>query len=586
MRRLCIVTIALALSLLMTGHMFDGTSPAFAANASAVSAGYDYTCALTTAGGLKCWGLNWDGQLGNGTTTPSTTPVDVSGLTSGVAAVSAGNLHACALTTEGGVKCWGWNYYGELGDATTNDRHTPVGVSGLTSGVAAVSAGNDHTCALTKVGGVKCWGLNDGGALGDGTTTPRSTPVDVSGLTSGVAAVSAGSSQTCALTTAGSVKCWGSGYGLTPVDVCGAISGVAAVDQGYTHTCALTVGGGLKCWGWNADGELGDGTTTYRSTPVDVSDLASGVAAVDTGDTHTCALTAGGGLKCWGDNSYGELGDGTTTRRSTPVDVPSLTSGVAAVAAGSNHTCAVATGGGLKCWGDNSYGELGDGTTSSSDTPVDVLFSGEPTPTATLTPTPGGPTPTPTATATITVTPTHIPTSTPTAQVGPQIDKTVNGQQCLVVTLGDTVTYHWVVTNAGGQAFTANVNDDTHDALDSNCSSVPPGSTCEHSAQVTLLSPGLITDIASVEACSTGYGCSSASDSLTVNVLAPTPTPIATPNPASVGGIAEPPDANAAPPNKAGSSPPYAAIAAAAAAAVILLLLAGAWYARRRWRAG
>ena len=375
------------------GQLGDGTTTdrstpvdvvGLASGAAAIAAGGEHTCALTTGGGVKCWGANWAGQLGDGTTTQRSTPVDVVGLASGVAAIAAGYGHTCALTTGGGVKCWGWNYYGQLGDGTTTDRSTPVEVVGLASGAAAIAAGGYHTCALVSGGGVKCWGWNHYGRLGDGTATWRSTPVDVVGLASGAAAIAAGGEHTCALVSGGGVKCWGWNWNgqlgdgtttdrSTPVDVVGLASGAAAIAAGGFHTCALTTGGGVKCWGGNERGQLGDGTTTGSRTPVDVVGLASGVAAIAAGGEHTCALTTGGGVKCWGYNRYGQLGDGTTTDRSTPVDVVGLASGVAAIAAGYGHTCALTTGGGVKCWGNNHYGQLGDGTWTSSSTPVDVV---------------------------------------------------------------------------------------------------------------------------------------------------------------------------------------------------------------------
>jgi alpha-tubulin suppressor-like RCC1 family protein len=314
--------------------------------AAAVSAGYRHTCAVTTAGEVKCWGWNTVGQLGDGTTTQRTTPVNVSGLTSGVAAIAAAPYYTCALSTAGGVQCWGYNFYGQLGNGTSGGfRSTPVEVcasgqwdeaasacldtgqpSGLT-GITALAAGGHHTCALTTAGGVQCWGKNTSGQLGDGTTTNRTTPVNVSGLTSGVATVSAGYSHSCAVTTAGAVRCWGSILGTvrtTPVEVSGLTSGVAAVAAGYNHSCAVTSAGGVKCWGANADGQLGDGTTRTSITPVAVSGLTSGVAGIAAGKSHTCALTTAGDVQCWGNNSGSQLGDGTTTNRTTPVDVLGL----------------------------------------------------------------------------------------------------------------------------------------------------------------------------------------------------------------------------------------------------------------------
>ena len=370
-----------------TGRQTDRLTPVdvsgLTSGVMAIAAGNTHTCALTSGGGVKCWGDNFNGQLGDGTTTWRWTPVDVSGLTSGVTAIAASSQYTCALTSGGGVKCWGYNEYGQLGDGTQTDRLTPVDVSGLTSGVAAIAAGSTHGCALTSGGGVQCWGLNSSGQLGDGTTTARSTPVDVSGLASGVTTIAAGGGHTCALTDGGEAKCWGDNGGgqlgdgtttqrLTPVDVSGLTSGVTAIAAGGGHTCALTSSGGAQCWGFNGYGQLGDASTTSTSTPLDVMGLSVGVAAIAAGGYHSCALTSGGGVQCWGLNSTGQLGDGTTTTRSTPVDVSGLTSGVMAIAVGLYHTCALTTGGGVKCWGLNSSGQLGDGTTTRRSTPVDV----------------------------------------------------------------------------------------------------------------------------------------------------------------------------------------------------------------------
>jgi len=376
------------------GQLGDGTTTnrstptavsGLASGATSV-AGYSHTCAVTMGGGVLCWGFNVSGQLGDGTTTNRSTPT-ASGLASGVTSVAAGDSHTCALTTAGGVLCWGRPYSGQLGDGTTMDRSTPTPVSGLSSGATSVAAGSSHTCALTTAGGVLCWGFNDGGQLGDGTTTNRSTPTAVSGLASGAAAISAGWRHTCALTTGGGVMCWGrndwgqlgSGtatYQSTPTAVSGLASGATSVAAGYSHTCAVTMGGGVLCWGSNAYGQLGDGTTTSRRTPTAVSGLASGVTAVTTGQFHTCAVTSGGGVVCWGRNESGQLGDGTITNRLTPTAVGGLAGGVTRVAGGYYHTCVLTTGAGVACWGSNRDGELGDGTTTSRRTPTAVSSLG------------------------------------------------------------------------------------------------------------------------------------------------------------------------------------------------------------------
>jgi alpha-tubulin suppressor-like RCC1 family protein len=366
------------------------TSRPDAARATAITAGVTHACALTDAGSVMCWGANRSGQLGNGTWVERHVPGVVRGLASGVA-VSAANASSCALTSNGAAKCWGNNAAGQLGDGTTVMRKQPVEVSGL-SGLAAISAGDMSTCALTNAGGVKCWGYNCCGQLGDGTSIDRHTPVDVIGLTTDVIAIAANGGYTCALTSAGGVKCWGNnsngqlGDGTTdehrtPVDVTGLTSGVAAITVGGLHTCALTSAGGVKCWGYNFAGQLGDGSRTDRHTPVDVLGLASGVVAISAGFGQTCALTSIGGVKCWGYNAFGQLGDGSTDEHHTPVDVSRLGDGVAALAANGQYTCALMRTGEIKCWGGNGNGQLGDGTRTNHLTPVAVVgFGGSLTP--------------------------------------------------------------------------------------------------------------------------------------------------------------------------------------------------------------
>jgi alpha-tubulin suppressor-like RCC1 family protein len=356
-----------------------------------LAAGGWHTCALTQPGGVKCWGDNAYGQLGDGTTMDRLKPIYVAGLESGVSVVTAGLTHTCALTLSGGVKCWGGNAYGQLGDGSTHDSLTPVDVMGLSSGVVAITAGWYHTCALTQAGGVKCWGDNDSGQLGDAGydqwwLKSRSIPVDVKYLNSVVTAITAGKSHTCVLTEAGGMMCWGSNrYGQLgnwqyaysdatdfPVDVLGLYSGLSSIATGKLHTCAVTQSGMVKCWGGNSYGQLGDATTYDEWFPVDADGLYSGINSITAGSSHTCVLTDGGGVKCWGDGYDGQLGDGANTNHSTPVDVTGLTAGASAVAVGGSHTCALFPAGNIKCWGGNWHGQLGDGTMDNRSKPVDV----------------------------------------------------------------------------------------------------------------------------------------------------------------------------------------------------------------------
>jgi alpha-tubulin suppressor-like RCC1 family protein len=241
------------------------------------------------------------------------------------------------------------------------------------------------TCVVTAAGGAKCWGRNTYGALGNGSTVDSRNPVDVVGLTSGVASVAVGVNDTCALTTAGSVKCWGfliDPHNIlgplthtTPIPIVGLPKGVTAISV-HGDTCALVGGGDLKCGGDNTYGELGDGTTKARAGFVDVIGLTKGVTAFATGVVSACAITGSGALKCWGDNGQGQLGDGLENNDAAlPVDVVGLASGVMAVAVGDDHACALMSAGNVKCWGGGGAGQLGNGARADSTSPVEVLLS-------------------------------------------------------------------------------------------------------------------------------------------------------------------------------------------------------------------
>jgi len=356
-------------------------------NAAMVAAGGSHSCGLTTAGGVKCWGDDTLGQLGDyrGASFYSTVPVNVIGAALGTRSIASGQSHMCAIVSGGAVHCWGDNTYGQLGDGTGATSYLPVIVFNLPN-AASIAAGPsaDHACAVTLNGLLKCWGRGADGQLGNGATFNVSLPLDVAGLGVNVSAAAVGKSHTCAVTGTGGVKCWGRnaegqiGDGtplnrLVPVDVSGLASGVVAVAAGDAHSCALLAAGIVRCWGANAQGETGNnGVGTYVYAPNDVIGLTN-VAAISAGGAHTCALTRSGGLKCWGRNSEGQLGDHTTTNRMFPVDVPGMTSGVLAVSAGRFHTCAVITGGGVVCWGLNGSGRIGDGTLAQRNSPQLVL---------------------------------------------------------------------------------------------------------------------------------------------------------------------------------------------------------------------
>jgi len=321
-------------------------------NLASISTTFSHDCALTTAGGVKCWGF---GYLGDGISARpfanTSPPLDVPGLESGVLAVTTRAETTCAITGAGGVKCWGPNSFGQVGDGTAGtQRPSPTDVVGLASGVVQVAIGGAHTCALMAGGTVKCWGDNAAGDLGDGTSTMRPTPVDVVGIADAVSIALSGA-ESCALSSAGGVKCWGFLSGLHPVDVAGVTSGVTAIYGGSDHLCATMAAGGVRCWGRNDRGELGDGTTTRRAAAADVVGLSGQVTAMALGNESTCALLASGAVECWGDNGGGQLGDGfLSISRTRPTETLAFTAGVAAISMDGPRACALRAGR-ARCWG-------------------------------------------------------------------------------------------------------------------------------------------------------------------------------------------------------------------------------------------
>jgi alpha-tubulin suppressor-like RCC1 family protein len=364
------------------------TTPIVFSKISAGPGGY-HTCGIRASDSrVFCWGDNAFGDLGDGTNVQRRIPTLTTD-SSAYAKISLGDLQACGIRTSGNrVLCWGSNYYGTLGDGTTADRWNPT----LTTDASAytkVSTGHIHTCGIRSDGRVLCWGYNGQGGLGDGTTTQRLTPT-LTTDTSSYIDISVGSYNTCGVRADGRVLCWGSNtYGelgdgtttqrLTPTlttDTSSYTSVSTGTDQAgsYTHTCGLRSDGRVLCWGFNANGGLGDGTTTQRLNPTLTTD-SSAYTKISVGDLHTCGIrTSDSRALCWGNNAaYGEVGDGVPpiTNRLNPT-LTNDSSAYIDVAGGYFHSCGVRAGGIALCWGYNQYGELGDGTTTGHRFPTFV----------------------------------------------------------------------------------------------------------------------------------------------------------------------------------------------------------------------
>jgi alpha-tubulin suppressor-like RCC1 family protein len=243
-----------------------------------VRIGRAFTCALSVAGAVKCWGA-----VPNGSPGFSLTPIDIPTLDAGVGQITVGHDHACARMNSGAVECWGDNTNGEIGVASPSSVYPPVTVTGISSGATDVAAGYRTTCAVVSTVDF-CWGLNDWGQVGDGTTNDTPVPLPVVGVVGSAFRASLGAHESCILSN--------------------------------------SMGVGAQCWGKNDLGQLGDGTTTSRKTLAYVSGMTAGVVSFSAGtNAHGCAILSGGAAKCWGFNPDGEIGDGTTTQRLAPVNI-------------------------------------------------------------------------------------------------------------------------------------------------------------------------------------------------------------------------------------------------------------------------
>lgn len=380
------------------GQVGDGTTvnalrPVAVANltmpVAEVSAGTEFTCARASGNRVHCWGRALNGRSGIGDTqTPTVAvarPLPISGLPAPPVKLSLRLLTTCAVTRIGSASCWGANESGQIGESLPPPipaivQHAgPRGAADLSAGVIETATGGQHTCALKNDGTVWCWGANVAGQLGDQTAIPRPTPVQVVGIGNAVQ-IATGLSHSCARTAAGAIWCWGlNGSGqlgigsttnsLQAVMATGMNADMVDLGAGDSHTCAVRNDGKMFCWGLNTNGQVGDSTTTNRTSPTQVNDGFGVYRRVAAGGTHTCGLTDTGQPKCWGANARGQLGDGTVQPRPSPAAVPTLNN-VIRLAAGRDHNCALRDTGALLCWGFNTSSQLGDGTVVQRNQPV------------------------------------------------------------------------------------------------------------------------------------------------------------------------------------------------------------------------
>jgi alpha-tubulin suppressor-like RCC1 family protein len=356
-----------------------------------------HTCMLREDGTVMCWGNNYYGQIGVGYRNASggVNPIDVT-LYGGHTAtqLSAGGFHNCAILDDGSVACWGYNQDGTLGDGTYSDRYVPVPTLSFGPDVTTelLSSGYYHTCALLSDQSISCWGSNEYGQIGNGEidgTIGISTPYSVPEFSSGSNAslVRAGGHATCVVTTDGELFCWGykalkgvtndNSYISTPTHIPHQGTNVTDVSVGGYHTCSLLENGSVMCWGRNDFGQRGLGYTQSATDPFTeraVIDFGNNRTAlqVSAGTHHSCAILEDWEIVCWGNNTYGQLGNTPSNHESTPVTVSGL-DGVAKpenLFLGNFHTCVVFEDKSVSCWGRNVNGQVGDYTTDDSSEPI------------------------------------------------------------------------------------------------------------------------------------------------------------------------------------------------------------------------
>ena len=330
------------------------------------------------------WGLNGDGQLGDDTATSRQSPVSVVGGFTDWVQISAGRFHTAAVRANGQAWAWGSNANGQLGDNTITSRSSPVSVVGGITDWVQIDAGLAHTAAVRANGQAWAWGNNPSGQLGDDTTTSRRSPVSVVGGITDWVQISASVNHTAAVRANGQAWTWGSNFfgrlgdntttdRSSPVSVVGGIPDWVQISAGNYHTAAVRANGQAWAWGSNSNGQLGDNTTSDRSSPVSVVGGFTNWVQISAGVGHTAAIRANGQAWGWGFNSYGQLGNNTTTYRSSPVSVVGGITDWVQISGGRVHTAAVRANGQAWAWGLNSYGRLGDGTTSDRSSPVSVV---------------------------------------------------------------------------------------------------------------------------------------------------------------------------------------------------------------------